>query len=294
MRILQLSDTHIERTAGPDRHGVDPTESLRLMLGELRHQRDVDAIVVTGDIADDGAVESYAIARELLGEFAARMRVPLFFTTGNHDDRAAFGKVLGSGHLAVDGSDLARTVLSSAEGERAAVSVVRGYRFITMDSLVPGEVYGGLSDAQLDWLHDLLRTSAQRGTILAFHHPPIAMDVDIQRTFGLRNPRALGEVLHGSDVRAVLTGHFHLQLLGLLASVPVWVCPAVVNRVDLTADWNTERIVRGASASVIDVGGAAGPLFHTLHARDPRAHETLSERDEDQVMDFIDARGRMR
>ncbi|MEV7284526.1 metallophosphoesterase [Streptomyces sp. NPDC093252] len=294
MRILHLSDTHIERTAGPNRHGVDATESLRLMLGELRHQRGVDAIMVTGDIADDGTAESYTVARELIGGFAAQLGVPLFFTTGDHDDRAAFGKVLGSGHLAVDGSDGAKTVLSSAEGEKAAVSVVRGYRFITMDSLVPGQVYGGLSDAQLDWLNDLLRTTAERGTIVAFHHPPIAMDVDNQRAFGLRNPRSLAEVLRGSDVRVVLTGHFHLQLLGLLASIPVWVGPAVVHRVDLTARPGAERAVRGASASVVDVGGAAGPLFHTLHARDPRAHETVYELDEDQVLDAIEARGWVR
>ncbi|MET8825846.1 metallophosphoesterase [Streptomyces sp. NPDC004610] len=294
MRILHLSDTHIERIAGPNRHGVDATESLRLMLGELRHQRGVDAMIVTGDIADDGAVESYTLARELIGGFAARLGVPLFFTTGNHDDRAAFGKVLGSGHLAVDGSDAAKTVLSSAEGEKAAVSVVRGYRFITLDSLIPGQVYGGLSDAQLDWLNDLLRTTAERGTIVAFHHPPIAMDVDTQRAFGLRNPRSLAEVLRGSDVRVVLTGHFHLQLLGLLAAIPVWVGPAVVNRIDLTARPGAERAVRGASASVVDVGGAAGPLFHTLHARDPRAHETVYELDEDQVLDVIEARGWVR
>ncbi|MEU9333892.1 metallophosphoesterase [Streptomyces sp. NPDC048290] len=294
MRILHLSDTHIERTAGPNRHGVDATESLRLMLGELRHQRGVDAIMVTGDVADDGAVESYTIARELIGEFAAQLGVPLFFTVGNHDDRAAFGKVLGSGHLAVDGSDRATTVLSSAEGEKAAVSVVRGYRFITMDSQVPGQVYGGLSDAQLDWLNDLLRTTGERGTIVAFHHPPIAMDVDTQRAFGLRNPRSLAEVLRGSDVRAVLTGHFHLQLFGLLAAVPVWVGPAVVDRIDLTARPDTERAVRGAAASVIDIGGAAGPLFHTLHARDPRAHETVYELDEDQVLEVIETRGWVR
>ncbi|WP_435216657.1 metallophosphoesterase family protein [Streptomyces sp. bgisy034] len=59
MRILHLSDIHVEKTA-PNKYGVNATDSLRLMLAELRHLRAVDAIVVTGDIADDGAVEAYA------------------------------------------------------------------------------------------------------------------------------------------------------------------------------------------------------------------------------------------
>lgn len=288
MRILHLSDTHVERTDAPNRHGVNPTASLRLMLDGLRHQRDVDAIVVTGDIANDGAVEAYTTVRELLREFALPLDVPVFCTTGNHDEREAFGKVLGSGHLTADGSERAETVLESADGERAAVSTVDGWRFVTLDSLVPGKVHGWLGAEQLAWLRGVLATPAARGTVLALHHPPIALDVETQRVFGLRNPSALAEAVRGTDVRVVLTGHFHLQLFGLLEAVPVWVTPGVVDRIDLTAPPGTERAVRGASASLVELGdGSAGPMFHTLHARDPRAHETVYEIDEEQTRALI-------
>ncbi|MBY8339938.1 metallophosphoesterase [Streptomyces spinosirectus] len=288
MRILHLSDTHVERTDAPNRHGVNPTESLRLMLDGLRHQRDVDAIVVTGDIANDGAVEAYATVRELLREFALPLDAPVFCTTGNHDEREAFGKVLGSGHLAADGSERAETVLRSAAGERAAVSTVAGWRFVTLDSLVPGKVHGWLSTEQLAWLRGVLATPAPRGTVLALHHPPISLDVGTQRVFGLRNPSALADAVRGTGVRVVLAGHFHLQLFGMLEAVPVWVTPGVVTRMDLTTRPGTERAVRGASASLIELGdGSTGPMFHTLHARDPRAHETVYEIDEEQTRALI-------
>jgi 3',5'-cyclic AMP phosphodiesterase CpdA len=290
MRIIHLSDTHLDRTDAPNRHGVNATESLRLMLGELRHQRDVDAVFVTGDIADDGAVEAYTTARELITEFARRWAAPVFFTTGNHDEREAFGKVLGSGHLAADGTERAEAVIASARGERAAVSTVAGWRVVTLDSLVPGKVHGWLGDEQLAWLRGVLATPADaaHGTILAFHHPPLALDVETQRVFGLRDPDALADVVRGSDVRVVLTGHFHLQLFGMLAGVPVWVTPGVVNRIDLTTPPGTERAVRGASASLVELGGATGPMFHTLHARDPRAHETVYELDEARTRELIE------
>ncbi|MDO0913893.1 metallophosphoesterase [Streptomyces sp. DT2A-34] len=285
MRILHLSDTHIERTDAPDKNGVNATDSLRLMLTELRHQRDVDAVVVTGDIADDGAVEAYTAVRELVGDFARRLGAPVFYTTGNHDERDAFGKVLGSGHPEPE------LVLDSEASERAAVSTVGGWRLVTLDSLVPGKVYGELSRRQLDWLRGVLgqSQSSERGTVLAFHHPPISLAVSAtQPHFGLRNPEELAEAIRGSDVRVVLTGHYHLQLFGLLESVPVWVTPGVVSRVDLTAAPGTERAVRGASASLVELGGATGPMFHTFHARDPRAHETVHEMDEEQVRAFVE------
>jgi Icc protein len=293
MRIIHLSDTHLERTDAPNKHGVNATDSLRLMLAELRHQRDVDAIVVTGDIANDGAVEAYTAVRELVGEFALRHGAPVFYTTGNHDEREAFGKVLGSGHLAADGTDRA---VSPVESACTAVSTVGGHRFVTLDSLVPGKVHGHLSRAQLDWLQDELRTPAEHGTVLAFHHPPITLDVPSQRAFGLQNPGELADAIRGSDVRVVLTGHFHLQLFGFLESTPVWVTPGVVNRIDLTTAPGTERAVRGASASLVELGdtgtgagaGASGPMFHTFHARDPRAHETVYELDEEQTRDLLE------
>ncbi|MGN9760795.1 metallophosphoesterase family protein [Streptomyces sp. SD31] len=288
MRILHLSDTHIERTDAPNKNGVNATDSLRLMLAELGHQRNVDAVVVTGDIADDGAVEAYTAVRELVGEFARRLGAPVFYTTGNHDERDAFGKVLGSGHPEPE------LVLDSEASERAAVSTVGGWRFVTLDSLVPGKVYGELSRRQLGWLREVLSQGQspgqpERGTVLAFHHPPISLDISAtQPHFGLRNPGELAEAIRGSDVRVVLTGHYHLQLFGLLESVPVWVTPGVVSRVDLTAAPGTERAVRGASASLVELGAATGPMFHTFHARDPRAHETVYELDEEQVRAFVE------
>ncbi|GAA2894048.1 hypothetical protein Acy02nite_55590 [Actinoplanes cyaneus] len=70
MRILHLSDTHLTRDAGPNHYGVDPAASLRLMLRDCGELRELDAVVVTGDVADDGTSEAYAQAWQLIGGFA--------------------------------------------------------------------------------------------------------------------------------------------------------------------------------------------------------------------------------
>ncbi|WP_328475913.1 metallophosphoesterase [Actinoplanes sp. NBC_00393] len=278
MRILHLSDTHLTQASGPNGDGVDTRDSLRRILYDCRELPGLDAVVVTGDIADDGSREAYVAARELVGGFAGERGIPAIFSTGNHDERVAFAGVLGSGHRDAGGQD--RPDQQFDGDARAAVTLVDGYRVITLDSLVPGKGFGEISGAQLAWLRNVLVAPAPRGSILAFHHPPVAVPgVTVQDALGLRNAAELAEAIAGSDVRLILCGHFHLQIFGMLAGVPVWVTPGVVTRIDLTATPGAERAVHGASATLVDLGGPHSPVLHTLHARDPQAGRTAYDID---------------
>lgn len=285
MRILHLSDTHLDRSGGPDADGADGTAALRCLLAGLGHLRDLDAVVVTGDVADDGSREAYTRAQGLLSRYAGQRGADVFYTTGNHDDRTAFADVLGSGHVQPE------AVYEGAAGERAGASSIDGWRLITLDTLVPGKGYGRLDRRQLDWLRELLGSPAPLGTVLAFHHPPVALDVDVQRALGLQNDAELAETIRGTDVQLILSGHFHLQIVGHLEQATVWVTPAVVSRIDLTARPGTERAVHGPSASLVQLGTPHGPLIHTLHVRDPRMGETVYEADEEEMREVIERLG---
>ncbi|MFC7480487.1 metallophosphoesterase family protein [Luedemannella flava] len=149
---------------------------------------------------------------------------------------------------------------------------------ITLDSLIPGQTHGVVSDAQLAWLREILATPADGGSIVLLHHPPIAPSPQLAAA-GLRNPDQLGDAIAGTDVQAVLCGHFHLQLSGTLRGVPVWATPGIVTRIDLTAPAHVIRIVKGAGASVVELGGPSSPLCYTLQARDPEAGALILEID---------------
>ena len=173
MRILHLSDTHVSRRLGPDEDGGDARAALAQFLQDCQHLSGIELVVVSGDVTDDGSPEGYDTVKALVGGFAHERRAGQVYCPGNHDDRTAFAGTLGSGHLDTEGADVGR--LGCSTGERAAVSVVSGVRVITLDSLVPGQISGWISDEQLGWLRDLLAEPAPRGSVVVVHHPPIAL-----------------------------------------------------------------------------------------------------------------------
>ncbi|MEI8408861.1 MULTISPECIES: metallophosphoesterase [unclassified Kribbella] len=268
-RVLHLSDTHVSRT-GPDEDGVDGVASLQQLLYDVRHVTSLDLVIVSGDIADDGSKEGCSAVRSAVGAFAAERGIPHIYSTGNHDRREGFEAALGWGHLGPDGSPIGRR--TEIAEVIAAVSIVNGLRVITLDSLVPGETHGVLGRDQLDWLAAELATPAPAGSLVVLHHPPISVDaVPYMTSVVLQEPAALGDVIAGTDVQAVLCGHLHHQLSGMVGEKPVWVTPGVITRIDLTAPSALVRGVLGAGATVVDLGGPSSPMFHTVHARDPRA-----------------------
>ncbi|HMO11035.1 MAG TPA: metallophosphoesterase [Actinotalea sp.] len=264
VRILQLTDTHVP---SPGSGTDDALASLERVLGDLAEVPDLDVVLVTGDIADDGSAAGCRVVRDEVVRYAAPRGLGQVFLPGNNDSREGFRAALGSGHLSADGVDIATSQLDGPEC--AAASEHRGLRIITLDSTVPGQMHGRLGARQLSWLRQTLASPAPNGTVVALHHPPLTLDDSpFLSGVALANPDELADVIEGTDVRAVLTGHFHVQAVGFLGSIPVWVCPAVESRVDLGPPRSTLRFVLDPAVGIINLPAAGRPSFYALHARD--------------------------
>lgn len=184
-------------------------------LGELLEQLNQsglrpDAIVFTGDLADKGEPAAYRKLRGLVEPFAAQLGAELVWVMGNHDDRAELRKFL------LDEAP------SMAPLDR--VCMIDGLRIIVLDTSVPGHHHGEIRASQLGWLAEELATPAPDGTILALHHPPIPSVLDMAVTVELRDQAALGRVLRGTDVRAILAGHLHYSTNATFVGIPVSGC----------------------------------------------------------------------
>lgn len=219
--LLHLSDTHLLVPGGHLYDAIAPERTLQRLFDDLEASgARPEAIVFTGDLADHGDEEAYRLLRSIVEPAARRLGAQVIWCMGNHDDRGTFRRVL----------------FGQARNSRPVDQVhdVNGLRVITLDTSVPGQHWGALSGAQLDWLAEELASPAPHGTILALHHPPLPCIQDLAVLVELREQQELREVLEGSDVRAILAGHVHFSTSGTFAGIPVSVASATCYTQDLT------------------------------------------------------------
>ena len=232
--LLHISDTHLI-SDGSLYGAVDAEGRLGELLEQLKHSGvRPDAIVFTGDLADEGEAEAYRKLRAVVEPFAAELSAELVWVMGNHDNRAALR------------SSLLDEAPSMAPLDR--VRMIDGLRIVTLDTSVPGHHHGKVSESQLSWLATQLTIPAPHGTILAMHHPPIPSVLDLAVTVELREQAALGRVLKGSDVRAILAGHLHYSTTATFVGIPVSVASATCYTQDLTVTAGGTRGRDGAQA----------------------------------------------
>lgn len=274
--IVQLTDTHI-RPAGEKVHGkVDTYENLTHVLQQLRaSQQRIDALVLSGDLTDNGSPEAYRRLRDAVEPVAAELGAQTVYVMGNHDERAAFGsELLGNDAAAID-----------PEITHDSVTEVAGLRIIALDSSTPGRHDGRLEPEQLDWLADELRRPAPHGTLLVLHHPPIPSPIATTEYLKLEQPELLEEVLSGSDVRLIICGHNHLTGAAALGGIPVWIGPAMSYRIDPIAPVGRHRGLVGFGYSRIDLLGSS--LVATAIEATPA--EIVYDRTEQDVLDQLAA-----
>jgi Icc protein len=204
MIIAHLSDLHLD----DDPRAEDRVAAVMAYLGGLA--RPIDAVVVTGDIADHGTASEYARAAELLKHPA-----PVLVCPGNHDVRAEFRTGLLDQPASDDPIDFSQEV--------------GGVLFAMVDSTIPGRGAGFLADSSLEWLDDTL-AGGDGPAFVAFHHPPVEVGVPLVDAIRQSGEDRLAAVLRRHPrVVALLAGHVHTGASTTFAGVPLRIAPGVVS-----------------------------------------------------------------
>jgi Icc protein len=265
--LLHISDTHLRDAGGRLYDRVDSEAYLRRTIAGIDASGvRPHALVFTGDLADLGEAPAYDALRALVEPLAERLGARLFWVMGNHDDRAAFRRVL-----------LDDPATDDAYAPIDRVDEMDGLRIITLDTSVPGSHHGELSDPQLTWLGDQLAVPAPYGTILAMHHPPVPSVLDLAATVELRDQARLAAVLRGTDVRTILAGHLHYSTFATFAGIPVSVASATCYTQDLTVPQGGTRGRDGAQA------------YNLVHVYDDTIVHSVVPVDVAGELDFVDA-----
>ena len=213
--LAHVSDTHLLAGGARQFGAIDTTAHAREALERLtRLDPAPDAIVVTGDLADQGEPAAYRELRAMVEPVATDLGAQVVWVMGNHDERPAYAAELFGREVGVD-------------DPQDAVYDIGGLRVVALDTTVPGYHHGELREEQLRWLAEVLATPAEHGTVLALHHPPIPVPmVPAAAIIELLDQDRLAAVLEGTDVVSILGGHFHFSSHSTFAGIPVSVAAA--------------------------------------------------------------------
>ncbi len=172
---------------------MDTDHSLAAVVAQVEKDgRQPDLVLVTGDLADEGAPEAYA----RLWERVVALCPNQFWLPGNHDDRGAMVAV-------ADESLLPFTIEAGA------------WQIVMLDSQIPGEIGGRLGPEQLQALERVLALAAEAGrySLVCLHHHPIEIGcawLDEQR---VEDAEALFAILKRyPGAKALLWGHIHQSI----------------------------------------------------------------------------------
>jgi 3',5'-cyclic AMP phosphodiesterase CpdA len=213
--LLQISDPHI----GANWDGADPDESLlRAVEAILALPDRPDALLVSGDLTDNGEPDEYRRVRELLAPLDLEPHV----LPGNHDLRGPLREEFG---------------LPGKDDEPVSYAVDLGpLRLVCLDSTIPGAEGGALDGGRIEWLDATLGEDAATPTVIALHHPPLRTEIPTFEEIGLAKEScaALGEVVaRHPQVSRIVAGHVHRSIVAELAGRAVVTVPSTYLQVAL-------------------------------------------------------------
>ncbi|WP_068829090.1 3',5'-cyclic-AMP phosphodiesterase [Pseudomonas sp. BMS12] len=189
--LVQLSDSHLFAEEDGKLLGMNTRDSLEKVIERVQsEQPQIDLILASGDLSQDGSLASYQRFHRLTAQLGAETR----WFAGNHDELPAMQEACAN-------SDLLEPIID-----------LGNWRITLLDSSIPGAVPGYLADDQLELLEKALSDAPQRHHLICFHHHPVSIGCDWMEPIGLRNPEALFAVLaRHAQVKALLWGHIHQE-----------------------------------------------------------------------------------
>lgn len=256
MLLAAISDLHLTAGGAPAFGTIDTrARAERALAAVARLAPRPDALLVAGDLADDGSDDAYAGFREIAGPLG----IPVYVVPGNHDAREPMRRAfLADGYLPDTGFLNYRIDLGP-------------HCLIGLDTLEEGASYGTFCAERQAWLDAALAASAGRPVLVMLHHPPFATGMNLD-AIGCRDGSAIETILarHG-HVEMVLAGHVHRPMHRRWAGTLASICPSVAPQfaLDLGRPRGYGVVLEAPQIQLLHWQDGAGPAVHLAPVDEP-------------------------
>ncbi|GAB6141151.1 3',5'-cyclic-AMP phosphodiesterase [Methylosoma difficile] len=193
MSILQISDLHILAKPEESLQGVNTAYYFQAVLRQaFAELRDVDLLLLTGDLTQYGSLTGYQFILEVLEAY----QIPALCLPGNHDYADFMGQVFSGG-------------LVSCEKQR----LFGDWQLICLNSQIPGEDCGIIEAEELQFLEACLQAYPEHHALIAVHHPCFKTQSAWLDTMIIKNSQEMLAVVGKyPQVKAVTCGHIHQEM----------------------------------------------------------------------------------
>jgi len=207
LKLVQISDIHLLVDTNGELLGVKTQESLQAVIDLIKRQhKDLDLILLTGDLSQDGST----IAYQRLAQMFKVFNLPTYYVPGNHDDSEAM--LMAYPH---------ENILNEKQ------IVQDHWQIILLDSHLPRKVHGYLDEIQLGFLDTCLKQYPDHHALIVFHHQPMKIQCAWLDKLGLTNAEEFWEIVKRyPQVRHVLYGHIHQENQQTLHNVTCYALPS--------------------------------------------------------------------
>lgn len=209
LRILQITDCHLGRDADEDLLGLRTADSLNDVLRRAKEEQErqrFDLVLASGDISNDGTPESYE--RFVKAVRMTLPNTPIAWLEGNHDDPASMRSL-----------NVAPPLVEYVTlGE---------WRIILLNSRVPFEDRGELSQRELERLQRLLASDPMAPTLIFLHHQMVPVGCAWVDKYVVSNADEFFAITDQFDnIRAISWGHVHQEFFTVRKGVDLLATPS--------------------------------------------------------------------
>ncbi|MEJ8566912.1 metallophosphoesterase [Elongatibacter sediminis] len=214
--LVQLTDTHIVEPGHRLYNKADTAAHLADAVAQINAMSpQPDRVMITGDLVEHPGQETYDHFARLIEPLHA----PVNLLPGNHDDPAILREQFdGTGCFPAEGPTYQYTIEDLP------------FRILALNSHYAGSELPAFGPRRLAWLEAALEES-DRPTMIAIHHPPMITGVEFIDMVGVDWYADIARVIAAnSQVRLVICGHGHTDLVGTIAHAPVYMAGSIAHQ----------------------------------------------------------------
>ena len=224
LNIIQITDCHLLSDRNAIYNGINPYQQLNKIIEALINKHDpIDLIMLTGDLAEDGKIESYKHVLEIMEPaIALTHAIP-----GNHDNKNNMTHAFEPTFIKLE-----REV------------ILDHWTILMLDSTLPNKIGGEISQETLKYIDAKAVQHKNKNILIFLHHNPISVDSGFFDKHMLCNgDEFMASIEKHKNIKAVSFGHVHQQFFAKKNGIKYYGTPSTsvqfrpfIDKIAITSD----------------------------------------------------------